>query len=293
MKTINNKNLINILLITSLVLMASITTFGFQYTRGATDFYDDSVLEELRPFDFSDKYYQSNGIRAEAIAGRRTGFDKYSVIDFINSDNHRNVRIIETFPMYGFDGRVQYSVIYGDLKRSGFTKDAVGERAMEIANQFPIYLFPSSEMPGYFRHAAVFDNGPGYFEKNPLGIGVAVFVEYTKKIYTPKGKFEIEKMLKKNGASIDGTPVLRTVADLWDMTRKGLVKQTQRDWAKESYPAYTIFRTFEIVEKGAISPDAFLMMVKDSKGKMLSNEQMFMDEFGCLQGFGGWCEDKR
>ncbi len=288
-----HKKLVNILLITALIMLASVTTFGFQFTSDSQDFYAGSGLEELRPFDFSDKYYQENGIEPEAIMGRRTGFDKYSVIDFINSENHRNVRIICTSPTYGFDGRIQYSVLYGDFHKRGFTKDKAGEIAMEIANKFPIYIFPSDLMSGKARQAAVINTGDGYFEKNPLGIGVAVFVEFTKKIYTPKGVEEIERLLKRNGPSVDGTPILRSVDEIWDMTRKGLVRQTQRDWATKRFPAYSIFRTLEIVEKGAISPDSYLVMAKDPKGKILPREMMFKNEFECLQKMGGWCIDKK
>ena len=55
------------------------------------------IAEELRPFDFSDKYYQVNGVIPSMLIGRKNGADKESVFDFANDRRYSNVRITERF----------------------------------------------------------------------------------------------------------------------------------------------------------------------------------------------------
>ena len=285
--------LIKFLSISTLILVGSLLVSGFKFDRGDKSVYPDSVSAELRPFDFSDSYYKLNGVRPELIVGRRSGLDKYSVFDYINSESHRDVRIIGTLPTYDFEGRKHYSVVYGELYESGFADDAIGEEAIQIATEHPIYLFPSTRIPGQFRHAAVIENTPGYFEKNPLGLGLVVLVEFTEMIETKKGAAELEILYELNGTSTDGTPIIRSVEDICDLTRKGLVLQTIRNWKDVGLPSFMMMRVLKTVEHGAISPDAFLTMARDESGSVLEREMIFVNEFRCLQSHGKWCIDTK
>ena len=279
----------SILLAAAVALLNVTAIFGFQIDTVRGDLFMGSGMEEFRPFDFNDEYYKLNGINPEAIVDRRNGFDGLSVVDYINSKNHRNVRILCMAPVFGFNGEIHYASGYGEVFKKGFTDDWAGREAQELANEFPVYFFPSATMEHKFRQAALIDNHAGYMEKNPIGVGLAVFVEYTNKIKTKKGAIEIELLLKKNGASADGTPTLRTVGEIEDFNRKGLVRLTRRDWLHEQQPAFTLLRKWETVQRGGIAPDSYLVMVYDGKGRMLDNEKIFMDQFECLQKLGNWC----
>lgn len=274
--------LINLLFICALSVISSFSAFGQKV------FVSDTVLPENRPFDFRDKYYGENGVEPSLIYQRMSGTDKFSVFDWIDDGIHRGVRIIGTFPAYNFEGKMIFWNEYGELFDISFKNDSTGKQAYELANRFPIFIFPSTTFKDSNRQAHLIDTSVGYFEKNPLGLGVEVLVEYTDKS-TMAGESSIEELAKKNGISLDGTPIIRTTKELEDLTRRGLVTQKIKGVDDRSVPSYAIGPVIRDPKMGAISPDAFLIMVLKKNGKPLDAEAYILENFECLRENGAFC----
>jgi hypothetical protein len=273
----------------SLVALFLTVTASFSMPSAGNQKIFTDVTEEQRPFDFNDKHYQNNGVEGRLIVNRRTGVDRYSVVDFINSPIHRDVRIIGTSAAYNQDGKPVYWSLFGELFRDGFTNDKLGRQAFETANRYPVFTFPSIIRKDSDRQAAVFEIGDEYFDKNPIGLGVVVLVEYTKQANTKEGQEALKKLAGRNGITIDGTPIIRTVQEIQDFTRRGLVTQKIKGTADGKQPAYQIAGVLKDPRMGAISPDAFLEMVLKDDGKPLDAEMIFYNNFECLQKTGSWC----
>lgn len=252
---------------------------------------NQDIIEEKRPFDFSEDYYIRNGVNPRLLLNRRTGTDGYSVVDFINSEIHRNIRVIGTLPAYDQDGKTLYWSLFGELFKETFTEDKLGEEAYEIANRFPIYTFPSTTHKNSDRQAVIFETGDSYFEKNPIGLGVVVLVEYTKRISTKEGQETLTKLAERNGLTLDGTPMIHTTNEIADLTRKGLVTQKIRGIDDKNEPSFAIAKVLQKPTMGAISPDAFLETVLKDNGKPLDAERFFVENFECLQKTGRWCAE--
>ena len=251
------------------------------------------LAEDNRPFDFSDRYYEENGVNPALIVNRRNGDDKLSVFDFTDDPRLRNIRIIGTFPAYDRDGNILYWNYYGDLYKESFTENRAGDEAMDLANHYPIFTFPSQTSKTGERQAAIIETDDGYFEKNVLGLGVYVSVEYTDKIYTKEGQEILEEIAKKNGLSRDGTPIIRTTGEINFLWRMELVKQTIRGTNDKSRPPFAIAKTLTNLQKSAVAPDAFLLYVtRPDANKPLPTEEFFVTNFECLQQENEFCSTK-
>ena len=70
-----------------------------------------------------------------------------------------------------------------DLAPNPFTNNAAGREAKQIADDSPVYVFPTRDGDqlgvGNNRQANMIDMRHGYFSNNPLGLWVHVFVSYT------------------------------------------------------------------------------------------------------------------
>lgn len=263
-------------------------SIGALATSAAAQTQDDGIIEEKRPFDFADKYYRENGVDETRIVNRRTGLDKYSVFDYINSDIFRGVRILETRTGYDHKGRPVYWVFYGDLDKSAFTRDTAGKIAQENATRVAVFSFPSNKFRGTQRQSALIDNRSVAPEKNPLSLGMAVDIEFTAKAYSKDGRILVDEIIGKNGASLDGLPIIRTVGEIDQLTRYGLITQLARSISRPGMPLFTMARILENPTRGAISPDAFLEYT-GVDGKPLDSEKAFVDNFECLQRAGKFC----
>lgn len=247
---------------------------------------DDGILEERRPFDYRSKYYGDNGVDPDQVVDRRSGLDEYSVFDYINSDIFRGVRILETRSGYDSSGNNIYWVFYGDLYKSGFTNDAKGDDALEAASSSPIFLFPSDTHRNQQRQSALISDGITA-EKNPLGVGMVVNVEFTPKAYSKEGLEMVREIIGRNGTSLDGMPIIKRVKEIDELTRYRLVTQTVRSITVKGASGFMIARVLEDPRFGAISPDSFLKQSAD--GKVLKDEEKFMLDFECLRKTGKWC----
>lgn len=244
---------------------------------------DENFAAEQRPFDYSDKFYEINGVNPAFIINRRNGADGYSVFDFIRDERYRNVRVLAVSTAYDAEGRVLFWNNFGEL----FYESFLNKETANVALSFPIYTFPSAAVKNGDRQSVVIDRGNLNPAKNPLGLGVLVEVEFTDRIYTEKGRAYLTELIKRNGESVDGMPIIRTVAEILDMTRKNLVTQRIKGISDDGQPPFVIAHLLQDPTNGAIAPDAFLM-----KSNELQNESYFASEFECLQKSGNWCSVK-
>jgi hypothetical protein len=228
-------------------------------------------MQERRPFDYSDKFYQTNGVWPDSILDRRNGNDSLSVVDYISDPAFRNVRLIATMPAYGTGGEMLFWNPYGELTRDAFIADETGEHAMQVATRFPVFFFPSSTAPGKDRQSVLIEIGDGYQEKNPLGLGLAITVEYTPEIRTEAGALIIAELAKRNGLSLDRTPIIRTAKEIYELTRLGMVKQRVRGSEGSYQSPFVIAKVIMDPALGAISPDAYLNYLTDRNGTPLED----------------------
>lgn len=282
------------LIITNFVLISIFAAIGCVTAMAQRPVTGVSTLaEDTRPFDFSDKYYDLNGVQPYLIINRPTGQDTKSVFTK-NEDEEkfRDVRIIETLPAYNFDGSSLYFNNYGELFDTSFNGDESGQRALEIARSFPMFVFPSTTVKASNRQANLIDAREGYFTKNPLGLSLVVEVEYTQRAETDEESAKIlEDLGIRNGYSLDGTPIIKTVEEINYLTRMGLITQKVRGLDDKRLASYAIVKAIENPKAGAIAPDAFLIPVIKEDGQVLDSETFFVENFGCLQKTGDTCSD--
>ncbi len=267
-------------------LVWAILLIGFVsvYSQKSVDDFG-GFSQELRPFDFSNKYYGENGVEPSLIVNRRDGMDEHSVIDVISDPRFRNVRIRSVFPAYDRNGKILYWNLYGELFKDAFLDDIDGQAANRMAEFYPLYIFPSVNEKIEFRQAHLIDLRDGYFEKNLLGLSVQVLIEFTDRIYTADGQQEMALLAKRNGFSGDGTPIIKTVAEIEELTRKNLITQKIKGLDDPAEAPYAIAKVIENPQRGAIAPDAFLL---NNIG--IRADQTFIEQFECLQAEGRWCE---
>src|SRR5687767_4425749 len=216
----------------------------------------------INPHDFTDQYYLMNGINPKTIIGRRNGEDGLSVISPSSNPFHTNVRVIATIPAYDENGGVMFWYPLGDLHDYAFTDDKIGYHAREMAGLLPIYVFPSSRVVDFrayssTRQAALMDNSwflSGNRYENPLGIREVFAVSYTEKAFAKEGIDIMRGFIKKNGASTDDTPIIRTMEDLNFLMKLGFVEATA---TKSLGGRYVLAPHIADPTNGVIAKDAF------------------------------------
>lgn len=241
-------------------------------------------------FDFSDAYYTSNGVDVAALVGRRSGTDGLSVVDSSPDRNHRNVRVTFTLPAYDPSGNTLFFTVLADLASSPFTQNSAGQRAQQIAEASPVYVFPAQGADplgvGNSRQADLVDTSNGYFSNDPLALWVHVFVSYTDKAFnTPAGRKALADLAARNGLALDGTPIIKTLSDLQNLAKRGFVLEQKRPVGSQG--RYFVCPVFKDPRNGAIRTDAFLSTVQEN-GQALPAEQHFVNEFNSLQKTGDW-----
>lgn len=280
-------------LITNLVLISIFAAIGCISATAQYGVIDSSNLsEDTRPFDFSDKYYDLNGVQPYLIINRPTGNDGKSVFTKnADEEKFRDVRLIETLPAYNYDGSALYFNNYGELFDTSFGGGETGRRAMEVAESFPMFVFPSTTVRAANRQASLIDAREGYFTKNPLGLSLVVEVEFTSRADEEEGRIILKKIGETNGYSLDGTPIIKTVDEINYLTRMRIVTQTVKGLDTKGVPSYAIVKVMENTTAGAIAPDAFLVSVTGQDGQPLDSEKFFVETFGCLKESGNPCFD--
>jgi hypothetical protein len=234
--------------------------------------------EEVRPFDFNNDYYKINGIYAGTLLDRKNGVDGRSVFD-VPADNSKfaSVRITETMPAYAADGGPIFWNYYATATKESFLPDESGAIAINAAKAYPVYVFPSTFVRGATRQSALIPIDENYFQKNPIGIAKVVIVEFNSNI--SRGGQKILNMLAaSNGTSIDGTPIIRTSAELGSLVTEGLVTLRGDD----NMP-YAVAKVIQHPDRGGITSDAFLVYVSQADGQPLASEMHFVTRFECLK----------
>ena len=269
-------------LVWAFVLIGAVSVFS-QKTVSHDSF--SLFSEELRPFDFSDKTYYANGVESALLVNRRDGMDKQSVFDTIEDPRFRDVRVLSVYPAYDQDGKIVYWNLYGEFFKEAFLNDTDGERAVAVAHMFPLYVFPSGNaQEGELRQAHLINMRDSYFEKNFLGLSAQVVVEFTDRINTAEGRREMSLFAARNGVSTDGTPIIKTLLELEELTQKNYVTQKLKGIYDPAQPSYAAAKVIRDPQRGAIAPDAFLLYDLG-----LTAEKPFAQQFECLQVDGRWC----
>ena len=253
----------------------------------ATPSQAQKFAQDLRPFDFSDKYYQANGVLTDTLIGRKNGADGESVFDWTYDRRYSNVRITATLPAYDSSGGAVFWNYYSGVPKYGFTEDDSGPLAVELAYAHPLYTFPSATMKEGDRQAALVRMDEGYFEKNTLGVAAVFLVEYTDKVDTESGQVILKTLAGRNGISVDGTPIIRTAKEIDGLLEEGLITLTQPSLDEPYRTPFAVAKVIQYAEV-AITPDAFLKYVKNHDGKPLAAEAHFVSMFECLKS-GGKC----
>jgi hypothetical protein len=250
------------------------------------------------PHDFSDEYYEQNGVLTKIIIGRRTGTDFLSVFGLSSNPAHRNVRVLVTLPAYGQNGEMLFWTPLGEVRKDGFTDDAIGVETREMANTYPIYVFPKFNDPSLFaftnvRQAALIDDTQKAFSLNgsSLGLRLILWVNFTEEAFnTKEGISMMNYMSKKNGLSLDGTPLIKSKSDMDELDKYECISVQKRSFRDDTPPGgmYSISPVIVNPRKEAIALDAFLLTVMKD-GKPLGSENVFAEQFNCLQKTGNWC----
>jgi hypothetical protein len=246
------------------------------------------------PFDFTDRFYRQNGVNPAMVAGRPTADGTFSVIDESPDANHRDVRVRFTLPGYDLSGHTLYWTVLGELTPGAFTANAAGKAARRIAEASPVYVFPVRGTDPLSvtntRQANMIDTTNGYFSNNPLALWVHVFVNWTPAAFdTAAGRRALADLVARNGAALDGTPIIKTKSDLDQLAKAGLVTLQRRPVTTQG--RWFVCPVLEDPRNGAIAPDAFLVTVRTADGDPLPAEQDFVTNFESLRTTGDWATD--
>jgi hypothetical protein len=183
--------------------------------------------------------------------------------------------------------------VLSDLAPDPFTANAAGRAAHKLADASPVYVFPTNEgdplAVNHNRQADLIDLRHGYFSNNPLGLWIHVFVAYTPRAFnTAAGRAALADLADRNGLALDGTPIIKTVSEIEELTNARLVVQRKRPLTDTG--RYFVCPVLEDPRNGAITPDAFLATVRQADGTPLPAEQHFVDDFISLQTTGDWAD---
>ena len=240
-----------------------------------------------RLYDFTDDYYRANGIDPAKLAGRKQAPSASAVIDTPFFSYQRNVRVISTSSGYGASGNMNFFSVMAGFGPDGFTNDAAGRNAKGIADKFIEFIFPSQGADpiglGNARQSVVQDTSNGYFGKNPLGLWLHAWINFTPSAFNTKdGQKALADLAKKNGLAKDGTPIIKTLSDINNLLSKGFVtKQTRNDGLR-----YAVCPLIANPRDGGIAPDAFYNPLKRADGSIV--EPWIVTAFSNLQKLGDW-----
>lgn len=253
----------------------------------ATPFLSKADVED-RLYDFTDAYYLENGVNPALIEGRMEAGTGIAVIDTPIFDFQRNVRALLTLSAYDHSANINYFTVLGGFSADAFTADAAGREARAIADSFTEYLFPQAgtDPIGFtFRQSSLLDMRNGYFGKDPLGLWIHKWVNFTPKALTTRaGKQFLNSMARENGKSFDGTPIIATQSDVDSLLSKGYITVVTRP---ESDPLrYAICPVIEDPTDGGIATDQFLALPLKTNGRPV--EPAFLSNFESLRLTGDW-----
>ncbi|MBV9209427.1 MAG: hypothetical protein JOZ52_02295 [Acidobacteria bacterium] len=247
---------------------------------------------EDRLYDFTDAYYQQNGIDPTKIEGRRNGADNLSVFDTPFFSFQRNVRALLTLPTYDASGGQHFFTVMGGFNSSAFTNNRAGQRAQVIAETYIEYIFPTRDGNpiglGNGRQSTILDMRNGYFSNDPLGLWLHVWVSYTDRAFNSRdGQKMLSQLARTNGLALDGTPIIKTLSELDNLLSKGFVqKRTVARDGSEGVVPYAICPVVKDPKDGGIALDQFLAITRKPDGTPV--EPFFLNSFNSLKTTGDW-----
>ena len=106
----------------------------------------------------------------------------------------------------------------------------------------------------------------------------------SKALTTRAGKQFLNGLAKKNGKSLDGTPIIATQSDIDSLLSKGYITVVTR--AETDPLRYAICPVIDDPTDGGIAPDQFLALPLKADGKPVEPE--FLSNFLSLQTTGDW-----
>jgi len=245
---------------------------------------------EDRLYDFTDAYYLQNGVNPALIDGRMEAGTGIAVNDTPNFPFQRNVRALLTLPAYDHSGDINYFTVLGGISANAFTPDAAGRQARAIADSFTEYLFPQAgtDPIGFtFRQSSLLDMRNGYFGADPLGLWIHKWVNFTPTaLNTREGKQFLRSLARRNGKSLDGTPIIESLSDINDLLGRGYI--TVRTRPDNDPLRYAICPVIEDPTDGGIALDQFLAITLKPDGTPV--EPKFLENFESLRTTGDWAD---
>ncbi|HMJ06551.1 MAG TPA: hypothetical protein VK474_09880 [Chthoniobacterales bacterium] len=236
-----------------------------------------------RLYDFTDAYYAQNGINPAAIDGRRQP-GPLAVTDTPIFSYQRNLRALLTLPAYDHSGNAWFFSIMGGFNTSAFTANSAGQRARQIADTSPEYIFPRQGTDpvglGALRQSVLLDMRNGYFSNNKLGLWIHTWISYTPKGLGSADGIKMQNDLaRRNGRDLDGTAIIASVGEIEDLLRKGYITKTVRPL--NDVLRYAICPVIKDPTDGGIARDQFLAITRKPDGSPLERE--FLENFNSLQ----------
>ena len=137
--------------------------------------------------------------------------------------------------------------------------------------------------------------GFGYFCDDILGMWIITYFYFTDDAVGPHPtavcNSVLSSLVAKNGASLDGTPIIKTADELnIDLEGNGCGDEFQLDQGgADNGPVWLICPAIPDPRNGAIAPDAFLDQVLKPSGFPL--DLTFTINFACLKFLGSFCNE--
>ena len=179
------------------------------------------------------------------------------------------IRVTQTTGGFDKDGNLIYYSIMAPLPDDRFfttqNDNGAGQRALTLANNFRAFIFPKqlkggimrfdacpvgtqpgtpaaatcvvlNPPPGNRRQDNLFETKNTYFCGNLLGLWLIEMVVFTPQIQTPEGQQAMAALIAKNGATLDGTPVFKTLDQINQFVNAGFVQLLELPHAKHPGP---------------------------------------------------------
>jgi hypothetical protein len=236
-----------------------------------------------RLYDFTDAYYLQNGINPANIDGRRQ-VGPLAAADTPIFSFQRPVRALLTLPAYDHSGNAWFFTVLGGASGSAFTANSAGQRARQIADVSPEYIFPKRGTDplglGALRQSVILDMRNGYFSNNKLGLWIHTWINYTPRgLTSPEGRQMQNDLARRNGRDADGTAIIATVSEIEDLYKKGFITKSVRPLNDPL--RYAICPVVKDPTDGGIARDQFLAYTRNADGSPLEPE--FFQNFESLR----------
>lgn len=257
---------------------------------------DVAVFDEIPFFDFTDQYYLDNGVDPSLLFGRVQPGTPLAVADESpDPEFFRDVRVLLTIPGWDHSGDPVYLSVFGEFGPEAFTPNAAGAEARQIADEYPLYIFPKAGTPRFEpfdkRQNDIVPLNNGYFSGDPLGLWILIFVHYTDAAFdTPEGRAALAALAAENGYDLDGTPLVKTEGDILELEEDGFVEFLLRPLDNSHGGRWSVCPVLKDPRSGAIAPDSFLAAAVNELGQPAPSESELNQHFNCLQQTGDWCD---